>query len=357
MKRNLKRLKYVLNDKNKKPFHVIFKEVFTLWFQKKEFPLHYFGRKFFRKDAPKNFYDYMTLKQYNKINALVAHRNQENKHIYSILQNKLKLFEFCKENKIPTPKVFGHNNKTTFYFNGDSRKVHSVNDLQAHFTEVMAYHNVEKLFLKPVEGSGGYGAFFLTQHKLEHNAADILEQLSNAFYIHQEAVIQNDTINKIHAGSINTLRIETYRDKRGNIHRLGSFMRIGHGDMQVDNASSGGYMIVIDAEKGTLIKSASRSLIYGSETITKHPDTGFVFEGFKIPFFEEAIELVIKLSVLLPCYFHGWDIALTNEGPTLIEGNYSPGLLFSERSYHGFKSMPIFDEILKEAEVYHKNQK
>ncbi len=55
----------------------------------------------------------------------------------------------------------------------------------------------------------------------------------------------------------------------------------------------------------------------------KHPVTGVDIVGFQIPYWEESLELVKEAALL-----HkenrsiGWDVAITNKGPDLIEGNH-----------------------------------
>ena len=157
---------------------------------------------------------------------------------------------------------------------------------------------------------------------------------------------QHDALNTIYSNAINTLRLETFRGKDHKVQLLGAFMRFGTGGIEVDNGSSGGFFVNLDMKQGTLSKKARNKLVHSSNSYTKHPDTGITFENFKIPYFNEAINLVLKLGEMLPCYVHGWDLAITNDGPLIIEGNHSPGILNSELSYYGFKQHKAFVEIM-----------
>lgn len=56
------------------------------------------------------------------------------------------------------------------------------------------------------------------------------------------------------------------------------------------------------------------------------PDTGVAFNGFQIPCFEQAKEMVLlaalesdKILVV------GWDVAISDKEPVIIEGNRRPG--------------------------------
>jgi hypothetical protein len=66
-----------------------------------------------------------------------------------------------------------------------------------------------------------------------------------------------------------------------------------------------------------------------------HPETGKTIQGFKIPYWEEMIELVEKASkVVSEVGYIGWDVAITPNGPILIEGNTSPGYKYYQIPFH-----------------------
>ncbi len=61
-----------------------------------------------------------------------------------------------------------------------------------------------------------------------------------------------------------------------------------------------------------------------------HPVTGVALRGLKIPYFQEAKEFVLKMIDDLHIEgVIGWDIAIGEDGPLLIEpnGNPDPALL------------------------------
>ena len=59
------------------------------------------------------------------------------------------------------------------------------------------------------------------------------------------------------------------------------------------------------------------------ENIT-HPNTGTVIKGFQVPMWQEAMALVEKAAQRIYGYI-GWDIAITVNGPVIIEANTHPG--------------------------------
>lgn len=74
---------------------------------------------------------------------------------------------------------------------------------------------------------------------------------------------------------------------------------------------------------------------FGEEELEAHPDTGFRFENFKIPYFKEACELVKNATKHIPNGYIGWDVAITPLGPTIVEGNEDASIFFSDVSYGG----------------------
>ena len=55
----------------------------------------------------------------------------------------------------------------------------------------------------------------------------------------------------------------------------------------------------------------------------KHPVTGVELVGFQIPYWSESLQMVIDAALLHPQNRSiGWDVAITDKGPELIEGNH-----------------------------------
>ncbi|RKY07708.1 MAG: hypothetical protein DRP66_06140 [Planctomycetota bacterium] len=60
----------------------------------------------------------------------------------------------------------------------------------------------------------------------------------------------------------------------------------------------------------------------GIKTVAAHPQTDICFAGFQLPFWSEARALVRQAALkFAPVRTIGWDIALTPDGPVVLEGN------------------------------------
>ena len=150
----------------------------------------------------------------------------------------------------------------------------------------------------------------------------------DALYLDNEYIVQNaiknqhPAISKIHPHAINTIRIVTvYDKKRCDYVVLPPILRMGVGESKVDNTSAGGLAVGIDVKSSSLCKFAFYKPSYGGKTDI-HPTSRLKFEGYKVPFLNEAIEMAKQLhSILNKVHSIGWDIAITSDGPVFIEGN------------------------------------
>lgn len=350
MKRNLKRFNFFLKDSNKKSIISITRDILSLWILKKEFPFHYFGRFLYRKGAsdPKNF---MTQKQYNKLVTHVINVNISNPENSKLLDNKLLFYKHCRQHNLPSPEIISYSMGETFHFENHEYNVTNSEEFLLFFKNTLKKIGATKICLKPMDSKAGIGVIIMTIEKLTEEKDSIWEMIKNKNYIHQEVIIQHPSINDIYSKSINTIRIEAYLDSKGKNHIFGTLMRFGSKGSEVDNISQGGFFVSINYESGTLFKYGKTNLIHEGKLLAKHPDTGFTFENFKIPFFEESIKLVKEATLKTPGYVYAWDIGITPYGPTIIEGNNYPSFTTGELSYGGYKNRIAFKEIFNEANI------
>lgn len=137
----------------------------------------------------------------------------------------------------------------------------------------------------------------------------------------ERLVIQHRDLAAFHPNSVNTLRIITMKDSSGNITVNRSLLRMGIGGRCVDNWCTGGLAVKINRD-GTLSEYAwFEKPTQGPQT--EHPDTGVTFKGYKLPYWDESVQLALHAHrALVPNLFSvGWDVAITPTGPILIEAN------------------------------------
>ncbi len=159
------------------------------------------------------------------------------------------------------------------------------------------------------------------------------------FDLAEHYVIQHDELMRMSPSGVNTVRVVSqYVEDRVII--LLAFLRISVGS-SLDNLSVGNYGVnfgaAINIETGE-ISGPGVYLDITKPDVYHHPVTHTPIIGFKIPYWNECKDIVIKASALTPGNRSvGWDVAITNEGPVLIEGNHNWNLLSMSPGRKGFK--------------------
>ena len=174
--------------------------------------------------------------------------------------------------------------------------------------------------VKPIDDCGGNGVEKI-QTDDNTNYTKLYDELKQKRqFLVEEFVIQHEDMNKLYAGSVNTLRIFTiYTDEA---YYLQGILKFGNGGA-IDNFSSGGMYTFVD-DNGVVIAPA---IDKNDNVYTAHPITNEQIVGFKVPMFEKAKELVCSAAKeVKEVGYIGWDVAITKQGPVIIEGNCYPGV-------------------------------
>jgi len=178
----------------------------------------------------------------------------------------------------------------------------------------------DKLVFKDATGNCGTSVRIVSTVEL---AADNLVGWMDAqgYDMVEGFIEQHSDLQALSPSAVNTVRIFTLLDEQGSYHVLGCRLRISV-DSPVDNLAAGNLAAPIDQTTGTVNGPGIYSdITRDSETV--HPVTRVPIEGFQIPFWQETIQMVEKASRLHPQNRSiGWDVAITADGPGLIEGNH-----------------------------------
>ena len=344
MNRLVRRLKVVFNDPNRKGWVRIIKEAVDFSLTKKELPYFYLGKFLYRKGI-KNYKDYLSSKEVDKI---TLSKKLHHPAYASILRNKLFFAFFTEANQLPVPEFLGYNLGVTFNDRNATVKLEK-EDFIRYFRDIFQTQDCDKIIIKSLTDQGGDNVFLFTKENLEKTINELGDFILQSDMIFQRYLIQHEDIDKIYSHSVNTLRLDSYMNKKGDIHIVSAYMRFGAGGSYLDNSSSGGFFVGVDLENGTLNQKGLQFMKYGGGHISKHPDTGFVFENFKVPYFKESKELVKKALSCIPDRLIGWDIAITQNGPVIIEANDNNSLMGPDLVLQGVLKYPIWREILEEA--------
>lgn len=175
---------------------------------------------------------------------------------------------------------------------------------------------------KPISGLGGTDVEKIETKSIK-NKKKFFEELKEKDCFIEELVIQNDEWSKLNPHSLNTIRAVT-KCINGKSELIFAVARIGSGDSIVDNFHKGGVGVKVNIEKGILEGKTIDKNNNESDRTTK---TQVLVDGFKIPFWKEIQEMCCEAAkVNDKVNIVGWDVAITNDGPVIIEGNRGPGM-------------------------------
>lgn len=143
---------------------------------------------------------------------------------------------------------------------------------------------------------------------------------SDGLYI-EPLIEQHPILHQLSPSGVNTIRMITMLGPEGKPDIIGSVLRISV-NSRLDNFSKGNLAAEIDTETGVVITGGIRKQAACDIYHDRHPVTESDILGLSIPFWRETQELVRKAALVLPgVRTVGWDVAITKNGPVLIEGN------------------------------------
>ena len=157
----------------------------------------------------------------------------------------------------------------------------------------------------------------------ESNREQLLKYMkSKGFNLVEEFIVQHPDLAKLSDTGLNTIRVITQINQHNEVDFIGTVLRITV-DSPVDNMAMGNIAAPIDWETGKVIGKGAYQDIR-KESVDKHPITNEPLIGFQVPYWEEVLALVKKAAL------HntknksiGWDVAVTKNGPSFVEGNHN----------------------------------
>lgn len=181
---------------------------------------------------------------------------------------------------------------------------------------------LDSFFAKPDHGTCGNGIEKLKTADYPEPEKLLTYLKERGLNVLEEPLSQHPEMARLHPQSVNTMRIVT--DRVGDtVHIAYIVLKIGRGGGFCDNSGQGGVICRVDEASGKICSVATDDYFQVYEI---HPDTGIRFQGYQIPMVQEAVALAKRAALVVPEIRHvGWDVAITPDGPVLIEGNDYPG--------------------------------
>jgi hypothetical protein len=265
---------------------------------------------------------------------------------YRTIINRKSLFsDHCQRHGLPTPELRVIVSPSTASLDGDRSSTRRlVAPSVRRWLELMG-DRADDLFIKPDDGAYGDGAFSASRRGNRWHYQGRTTTASDLFYFIRERAnegqmrfIVQSRIQAHHElrglmspTAVGCVRIVTYM-RDGQAHLFCAEIKLTAGDGDTDNfglAANGNMVSAVDMDSGRLsVGYASRSPVWPViQPVSEHPDTGRRIEGTRLPLWEEVKSLALQAQRSLPeVKTIGWDIAITPEGPLILEGNTTYGL-------------------------------
>ena len=248
-----------------------------------------------------------------------------------VLNNKLIFYRVLRPYIDWLSEIYCYINKGSVFNVSDSINLETFDDI------IELSNKLKRIVIKPITGYGGdnvyliksgHGALWINGSKVTlSDFKHFLTKRNNYFicaYVQQHPYAAN-----IFPDVVNAIRILTMWDHEKKdpfiaaaAHRIGRVHTI-----PVDNWSKGGLYSSIDLKTGVLGKGA---LYNGGNEVcwcVTHPDTDSPIEGVIVPRWQEVKTKLLEIARYLPYLpYVGWDVVLTEESFTILEGNPWPGL-------------------------------
>lgn len=184
---------------------------------------------------------------------------------------------------------------------------------------------------------GGYGNKVI-RHGYPATPDEIADELFARFpdgFIVEELQSNHHSLKEIYPKAFNTFRIPTLRNG-DKVKIFRPVLRIGAHGGEIDSAlSNGGILTAVDLETGEITHARDEAC----HSFVTHPDTGKPIIGFRLPRWDEALELIEQMALKLDDqHYGGWDIGLTEDGWKMVEGNACGMFIWQIPLCEGFRS-------------------
>lgn len=200
---------------------------------------------------------------------------------------------------------------------------------------ILKQKGVEQCVIKDTENSHGEGVIVVRRVeyldgdcKLNYfnGKTELLSEILGRHPLIFEGLIKQTTqFASFNASSVNTVRFMTVLYPNGEAKIIATFIKMGRAGSCVDNAGAGGNVdVCVDVESGEIKHAIQYDGWRKITEIEKHPDSGAQLNGTIIENWKQIKAEIIRFQQAMPwCKAAGWDIAITDEGPLVIEVNDS----------------------------------
>ncbi|MDG5814706.1 sugar-transfer associated ATP-grasp domain-containing protein [Chitinispirillales bacterium ANBcel5] len=304
---------YMVKDKQRKKLPLILFEILLFMIHKKDTPQNYIKFGGYKKGSDtKNLTTYLTGTRFDRFRS--KHLNDK-QYLYQ-LENKWEFNKLLRTSGLKTTEVICKIEKGKIILPSDDKET-TISALISRIDQ--------DFVIKPISDSAhGTGVEIVCYSQTTDLNTLISKYIDNSYttpLLLEQKINQHKDISEIYPIAVNTVRIDTFLRLDGSVDILTAILRTGKNERKVDNWAGhlGGVAVKVDLETGCLDKVG---FDYFLNRYNKHPNTNFIFDSYQIPFFNEVKEIVKRAARCFPKIRSiGWDVAISEEGPVVIEGN------------------------------------
>jgi Sugar-transfer associated ATP-grasp len=244
-----------------------------------------------------------------------------------VCEDKRRFADFCERAGLPSPRLLA-------VLERGEDPAATVLD----WSRVLAAEGARRdIVVKPADGHRGVGVRVLGRSRgaLADHRGRPLDPVGLArrlaadpwpAYVVEERVRPHPAMRELTGHDyLNTLRIVTLAEEGAPARIVGRLWRIGTGNEPVDSFRSGSTRNLCaevgeDGRVGVPLALAPSG--FGLEPVPVHPATGKVVQGWRVPDWDLARDTALRAAeALRELPSVGWDVAVTDRGPMVIEGN------------------------------------
>lgn len=182
---------------------------------------------------------------------------------------------------------------------------------------------------------------------LEAFVREIFAQYADG-YLLQDALSPHAALAEITGPAVGCVRLVTVQSN-GVTRPVYAVWKIPAPEAMSDNFWQHGSMLaLLDLRTGE-IDTVSRGTGLDRELLTLHPTTGIGFDGIRLPFWQEMLDCACDAHAVFPEFgILGFDIAITDAGPCVVECNDAPNHMIYQYAANNGIMHPDFAAIWKD---------
>lgn len=283
-----------------------------------------------------------------------------------ILENKLLFFLYYSQLGFPVVEVYGfYYPERGFFLDGSPLREKS------DFLRWLNKSDIKGCVVKPLGSLGGKGIMIFEELispetirsndgknyslneviSLMEKDIEVRQSKEDNYkgYIIEEKIEQDPAMNVLSGKSLNTIRVSTLITNNNEILIDFGMLRVGREGSITDNLHQGGYVVNINVEDGSIGEKTFGYKEEGGPWIEeKEERIKDFFTDCKVPFWHKIVSLAKKAASFSPeLRSVGWDIAISKNGPVLMEGNDNWDMVIAQVLSGGYLTEER-REILKE---------